>query len=306
MSASSSHHGRIQNSYNQDRFNRLAVQCFFWVVCALIGFQTTAMASSITILTTNSEGPISTLTIGDDLYVGLANATPGVYYDAYLKNEIGETVAATTMRADDLGQAGPLMLWERSGVQGCGINAFTDFIHSFDRFEDAETVLDGRTFNIEVNESGSLVTEASTLLPMVDADKMRFYFANCNQCPIFEHIAIHELYVGAANFDPNIQELRIFVVDHSLGSNTLTDVRPAYGPSQVISNPTDPLDTVVWPDPSFLPELRIVVRASENGPTDPTPTLLNGDHQSTLGLASISNCSERDDDFGDPNSCPAC
>ena len=290
----------------QPHFTRVPTWCFLAIFC--LGFQTQAAADPATILISNGEQAINTLTIGDDLYVGLDNVTPNQFYDIYLRDEGNVTVAVTTVRADPTGFADPVLLWLRSGVRGCGPDAITDFIHRFPRFEDAETVMDGRSFSIEAVDSDLGIPQASTLLPMVDANKMRLYFANCNQCPIYERIENQALYVGAANLEPEVEELRVFVVDGSNWSTTLTDVRPAYGPSQVIpvGNSGAPLHALVWLDPTHLSELRIVVRASTDGPTNPVTTLMSTDQYSEVDLAQVYFCSERIYDEGDADECSSC
>ncbi|MEM9596664.1 MAG: hypothetical protein AAGD06_20515 [Acidobacteriota bacterium] len=205
----------------------------------------------------NGEKDISTLTIGDSVIVSLEGAPAFEPLTTHLLDEFGTTVASVPMTTDSFGDAAADLLWSRSGVVGCDPGANVDISqYRFARYEDAESILDGRTFSVVTTKGDGTVVSTESLPMHTDSTVPRYFFSDGTACPRSQLYSNDILYFHGRNVGGEPRDLRLFIT--KLAENgyydgvPIAEEREQYAPNpQVIT--LEPgqfsFDVIVWVEP---------------------------------------------------------
>ncbi len=217
----------------------------FITLIALIGLpalgQTTPPTAGITVSAFDGFEIATEHKLGNHLYVTIDYAQPDTEYTAKLVDETGFVVATQHLKTDAQGWAEPKLVWHRSGVVGCGSNAYPDpYAYRFSDYEGAET-LDGRTFSLQLfNAAGRIEHQAS--IPLVADPAPRFYFSDATGCPmkVDQLSATDTVWLTGIHLDPTTTtDLSVWLLrnpspwyDEEL---PLIDARPNYPSGQLLT-----------------------------------------------------------------------
>ncbi len=223
------------------------------------------------------------MTIGSDLDVNLSGGPQGIY-TVRLVDEADEIVASTVLHlSQGQGSSVTRRLWTRTGVVGCDPGAVHDpDEYQFESFEEAETLLDERTFRVEVYQ-GILFPAAQS--PVIEEEiafeapqlSVRAFPSDMTGCFRTTFDEGENLYLSIQHSKSNQQLFRNFLVHAQYlwtAGDSLSDVR-ANG-SGVITVPSgNPSVHLLWspapgtggdPPPEYL--FDIILRPG----VDSTPT----------------------------------
>lgn len=209
--------------------------------------------------------PLGHLPIGETLFVGAAGLEADRSYQVWLFDESGFGVSYFQLTADAGGSIEPSALWYHSGVHGCSVRplqaeAAAAHPYAFERFEQAESVLNGRTFRVAVLDPESGEELASQPLPLrVDPGRIRAFFSDATGCLMNSFSAggaepAQDVYVTVQNLPPSptSSTVQVFVVPNRYGwepGEELADPRPeeiATHPLTVPAGQTR-LTALAWP-----------------------------------------------------------
>ncbi|MEM8932820.1 MAG: hypothetical protein AAGE94_16670 [Acidobacteriota bacterium] len=202
----------------------------------------------------DADGPITELPIGADLTVHLAGVTPGADYRVRLLDESNAVVDEQILEADGLGLAiAHAPLWERSGVVGCDPGVFTDpSSYLFSDFDQAEAILDGRTFDVEIVELATAEVVDRKELPMTrETASPRYFFADAAGCPRSRFTDLDTIYIAGRNMPRDGAKLTFFLIGSQhppTAGESLTDVRGG-GQSILVGTGTRFFLRTVWSRP---------------------------------------------------------
>lgn len=160
-----------------------------------------------------SNGSLATsqLPVGDDLWVGLKAADPGVTYDFRLLSPEGVLITGAYATADAAGAVAPTFLWGRTGVVGCDCGAGADPDEfRFETYEQAETALSGKSLYLQVLTLGGVqVTRAP--VPTLAMRREISYFSDAAGCPRRTFKAAEAIYLSFLHPDRSVPGRQVFV-----------------------------------------------------------------------------------------------
>ncbi len=208
------------------------------------------------------------LRIGSDLYFAVVNGEPSRLYTVVLVDEAyGEVASLVDVKTNVNGSTGRHRLWTRTGVEGCDAGAVHDPArYRFEKFGEAETILDGRTFQVVLlDDATSAFSDAITEvdLPMtVVTSPISAYPSDGAGClrTQLEQEPLH-LTIQHEALSPRV--FQVFVVAEQatwLPGDPLSDVRP--GGPQMIAVPAgaQPVVALLWASPVTDGDYQIVLR----------------------------------------------
>jgi hypothetical protein len=188
-----------------------------------------AAGGPLEVVLSNGRLPVSQLPVGDDLWVGLSGADPGVTYDFRLSATDGTLITGTYAAADAAGNLAPTLLWSRTGVVGCDCELGADpAAYRFKDFQQAESFLSGRSAVLQVL-SHSGVQLAQVNLPLMVARREISYFSDADGCPRRIFKPGEKIYLGLLHPDRSKSGRRIYLAASKswpLGA-AIVDVRGA-------------------------------------------------------------------------------
>ena len=265
----------------RDRSLNTAETRALWIaglVWAAIAVPFAGTAEGLEIVIQHPGGPEADMPIGGDLEVGFTQATPLAKYTVLLLDEDDFTVASRVIRAGSGGQASPQVLWHRSGIVGCDPGAFADpDLYRFTGYDEAESVLDGRSFRIEIYEgtdpdSWNLETDESVGFVMENPE-VRAFAADGSGCLRTIYYNGEDVYLSIQHNLQVARPFRIFTVAPQKEweeGDPLVDLRPG-GSNALWVTPGAPTVGLLWVNPDVPTpggEFEIIVRWG----MDPTPT----------------------------------
>ena len=233
----------------------MPVRCFALVLALVfLGGPSALMAGDLTIALSHAGEQLGELPIGVDLNVSLYGGQMGETYTVRLIDESDQSVASTTLEITYPSGSSPRAnLWTSTGVVGCGRCSFPDPTeYRFVSFNEAEAVLNGRTFTIEAISHSSDTVEATTTVDFVaDESKIEAFPSDDTGCYRTELIK-EDLYVSIRHTLGEVQIFRVFVVPaqpYWSSGDALLDVRP--NGSQTVTVPSGPNPVVepMWLNP---------------------------------------------------------
>ncbi|MCH9651366.1 MAG: hypothetical protein K0U98_24280 [Deltaproteobacteria bacterium] len=273
--------------YNSSR-NKKGVGLASALVCAfLCAFLLTPSASAERLevqLTDDRLKPVSSLVIGESLFVGLNGLEPNSSYQVRLLDESGFMVSYYQLTSDPSGMIEPSALWYDSGVVGCElVSAVPEDPYRYATYREAEERLHGRQFRLVVSatkkgkgkdsERDAAPEEpiATAIVPMTRSEEPRVYLSDATGCPQFGVMTggeerTRDIYLSAENLPSNESELAIFLIPDQrdcTDGQVLQDVRPEYKeePQVVRYNGRPSFHQLLWAGEKLLPgNYDVVVR----------------------------------------------
>ncbi|MEO1367473.1 MAG: hypothetical protein AAFX50_09875, partial [Acidobacteriota bacterium] len=172
------------------------------------------------------------LEIGGDLHAGVTGAPAFTSYTILLLDETHTSVVRLRGTTDAFGDLADDLLWERTGVEGCDLGAVHDPLnYRFQTFEEAESVLGGRTFNLRLIDDGTGAAVAAAALPLeVVTPFIGGYASDGAGCPRLEYQAGEPLHLTMEHQAIVGVDVEIFLVQHQdvwTPGDPLIDVRGA-------------------------------------------------------------------------------
>lgn len=222
-----------------------------------------------------------TQVIGDDVVVILQGAAPNTPVTFLVWDETGFLVAEVSATTDAQGDAVGVP-WTRTGVEGCDPGTVVNLgEYRFADYSQAESILDGRTFQVTAVDPVTGGTMAAIPLSLsTDDNNVNFFLGDGSGCPRFEMDAEESVYLVAIHLTATREtDLRFFLIPNDPAlqpGSSLPDVRT--GGSQVISwsAGTDTFVELAWVGPTLEGLFDGVIRL---GSTDPTPIMGGSDVQ---------------------------
>lgn len=175
-----------------------------------------AQASGSIVFSTDGFDVVQALRLGDDLFAGLDGAVPGVAYRIDLFGPAGSRIESVGVVADATGWGAPAPLWRASGVVGRDVGANPDpSAYHFERFEDAEDLLDGQVLQLVAVEASTGAMFATASLPLVaERSKPRYYFSDAAGFPRFKMEEGEGAFMTAIHLPPRqATTLTVFLLD---------------------------------------------------------------------------------------------
>jgi hypothetical protein len=223
--------------------------------------------------------PISKLTVGDTLFVGVNGLQPDTSYQVRLSDEKGVLVSYYQLTASLEGNIEPAALWYHTGVDGCAHpERKRSSLYSFWNFQQAEEALKNRTFTLALFD-GKDQSLARQDLPLVIGTTPRVYFSDATGCLMNAFQAgtgmvKDDVYLTIENLDPSKKhELQAFVVPNRYGWNLgmpLDDarLRSPKGDTFIVEAGRTRFTALLWPATETRAGSYDLVVRSDNKITD--------------------------------------
>ncbi len=146
----------------------------------------------------NGSAATATLALGDDLWVGLAGASPGPLTDSCSPARPAKKLPGARPPPTTPAGVADLLLWAATGVVGCGVRRRPQ-PYVFASLAAAAAALDGQELRIEVlGADGVLAGEA--VLPVAAAAEL-VYFSDADGCPRSCYQPREQAWLGFVNAD---------------------------------------------------------------------------------------------------------
>ncbi|MEM6794684.1 MAG: hypothetical protein AAF725_11945 [Acidobacteriota bacterium] len=174
---------------------------------------------------------ISSLTVGDDLWVSVSGASTRSPFRVVLLASSGSQIAETEVFAGAHRDPRPSLLWFRSGIKGCDrLDILDPASYRFRDHAEAESWLDQETLRVVLYDpSGQRLSQR--ILPTRVGGKTRYFFSDASACPRSVFRTHQDVYLSGYRVEPSGEDTTLFLVDQEFPlsfGRVINEVRAAY------------------------------------------------------------------------------